>query len=137
MKYLKHINEFVGTNEPIIVKTGTFKTEEGNFSYYGYDNTDRKTNKMFTVYEDKNGWIIRNAYVPENIQRKGIASKFYKQMNILSKHKTGNPIKSTQPRILSDGTIVHELSDDAIALWEYFVKKGIAKKIADKNYQFN
>ena len=92
---------------------------------------------MFTVLEDKNGWIVRNAIIPEELQQKGISTKFYLEMNKMSLKKTGKPLRSTQARILNNGKKVHELSDLGEKLWDSLVKKGYAKKISKKNYVFN
>lgn len=58
-------------------------------------------------------------------------------MNAESLNKTGKPLRSTQPRILQSGEIVHELSNDGIRLWDSLVKKGYATKLGEKNYVFN
>ena len=57
-------------------------------------------------------------------------------MNIKSKKKTGKNLRSTQPRVLNNGEVVHELSKEGIALWDSFVSKGLAVKLGDKNYVF-
>lgn len=117
-------------------KIKSFKTSEGNFSIYDTQTDVRDRANMFTVHENPDGWVIRNAIVPDDQQRKGIATDFYIKMNELSKQQTGNPLRSTQPRKLSNGEIVHELSDDGIKLWDSFVEKGLANKHSHKNYSF-
>lgn len=119
-----------------VKKVKDFKTEEGSFSTYDVAKDVRGRADMFTVLKDKDGYIVRNALIPEEMRRKGIASKFYQQMNEESIAKTGNPLRSTQPRRLVTGETVHELSDDAVKLWDSFVEKGLAEKIGDKNYRF-
>lgn len=131
----EYLNEQVGDKHGLTLKKiKTFKTCEGKFSVYDISNDIRGRADMFTVFEDKNGWIVRNAFVPDELQRKGIATKFYIEMNEKSKQKTGIPLRSTQQRILSNGKIVHELSKDGISLWDSFVNKGLARKISEKNY---
>ena len=102
----------------IFKKVKSFKTEEGNFSIYDTQTDVRNRASMFTVFESPDGWIVRNSIVPEDLRRKGLATNFYKKMNELSKQKTGNPLRSTQPRTLSTGEVVHELSNDGIQLWD-------------------
>jgi hypothetical protein len=117
-------------------KIKSFKTSEGKFSIYDISDDVRGRANMFTVIEDKNGWIVRNAIVPDELRRKGIATRFYIEMNERSKQKTGKKLRSSQPRKLFTGEIVHELSKDSVALWDSFVKRGLAKKIGEKNYVF-
>lgn len=121
---------------PIIKKIKSFKTEEGTFSIWDINDNHRNRADMFTVHEDKNGWIIRNALVPDELQKQGMATNFYIKMNELSKKKTNKPLRSTQPRKLNSGEIVHELSELGQKLWDSLVNKGLAIKISDKNYQF-
>lgn len=128
---------YENVDHPIVIKKiKSFITDNGNFSVYDISNDIRDRGDMFTVFEDKNGWIVRNAFVPIELQRKGIATQFYIEMNKKSKQKTGKNLRSTQPRTLVTGENVHELSKDGIALWDSFVSKGLATKISDKNYIF-
>jgi len=123
---------------PGLVKIKEFKTDEGKFSSYDITNeAPRNRANIGTVHEAKEGWVVRNIWVPKELQRKGIAAKFYKQMNEESIKSTGNPLRSTQERNLANGEVVHEVSADAIALWDSFVKEGIAEKLGEKNYLFN
>ena len=124
-------------SEPKVEKNKSFKTDEGKFSVYDIEKDVRNRADMFTVKEDKNGWIVRNVLIPENLQRKGLATEFYKRMNAESIKKTGKPLRSTRPRKLSTGEIVHELSEDGIKLWDSFVTKGLATKESEKMYSFN
>ncbi len=133
-KYL--VEGLNGNSNIVIKKIKAFKTDEGHFSSYDIANDIYGRATMFTVFEDTNGWIVRNAMVPDELQRKGIATDFYIKMNEKSKQKTGNPLKSTQPRKLSTGEVVHELSSNGIALWDSFVKQGLAVKLGNKNYVF-
>ena len=133
----EYLNEQIRNETNLVMKKiKSFKTDEGKFSIYDVSEDIRGRANMFTVFEDKNGWIVRNAFVPDELQRKGIATKFYIEMNQKSKQKTGKNLRSTQPRMLSNGEIVHELSNDGISLWDSFVNKGLAKKISEKNYIF-
>ena len=54
------------------------------------------------------------------------------KMNNLSLEKTGKPLQS----IKADKTGLIELSDEGKAMWDSFVKKGIAIKISEKKYRF-
>lgn len=119
-----------------LVKIKEFSTEEGSFSAYDLtEEAPKDRANIATVYESEEGWIVRNILVPEDMQRKGVASNFYKKMNIESLKQTGKPLRSTQPRKLVSGDVVHELSEDGIALWDSFVKDGIAEKLGEKDYQ--
>ena len=120
-----------------LIKVKSFKTQEGDFEIYDTEKGGaRGRGDMFTVFKSKDGWIIRNAFVPEQLQKKGIATDFYLKMNEESIKKTGKPLRSTQERILINGERVHELSKDGISLWDSFVKKGYAIKNGEKNYSF-
>ena len=135
---IKNFDQFLSEKTNIkITKIKSFETDEGHFSVYDINDTHHNRGDMFTVFEDKNGWIIRNVLIPNDIKRNGIATDFYLKMNDLSKSNTNHPLKSTQPRKLSNGEVVHELSNDAQLLWDSFVRKGLVKKISDKNYTFN
>lgn len=129
-----NITESMAT--PRIRKIKSFKTDEGKFSYYDFEDEPRDRMTMFTVFEDRNGWIVRNAFVPDTMQNQGIATQFYIDMNDMSRQKTGKPLRSTQPRMISGGEIVHELSVFGIKLWDSLVRKGYAEKLGDKNYKF-
>jgi len=118
-----------------IKKIKSFTTSEGDFAHYDYEEMPRRA-AMFTIFESPDGWIIRNAFVPESLQKQGIATEFYRRMNQLSHSSTGNPLRSTQPRTLSTGEVVHELSMAGIALWDSLVSKGYAQKLSHKNYIF-
>ncbi len=120
-----------------LIKVKSFKTDEGKFAIYDTEKGGARGRvDMFTVLEDKKGWIIRNAFVPDTLQKQGIASSFYKKMNEESIKKTGKPLRSTQQRTLNSGEIVHELSKDGIRLWDSLVKNGYAEKLGEKNYVF-
>jgi len=129
-----------GTSGPAklhrLKKVFDFKTDEGTFATYDIDKEHRGRPDMFTVHKDKGGYIVRNSLVPDDQRRKGLASELYRALNAESLKKTGNPLRSTQPRTLATGEVVHELSDDAVALWDNFVRKGEAEKLGEKNYRF-
>jgi len=144
MKYIKSTYFFIKEKKSITLnnkfkleKIKTFETEEGRFSIYDTSKDVRDRANIFTVLEDKNGWIVRNSFVPPELQRNGLATNFYIEMNKQSKNKTGKNLRSTQQRVLSNGETVHELSNNGIALWDSFVQKGLARKIGFKNYIFN
>lgn len=119
-----------------LMKVRDFSTSEGKFSVYDISKNVRGRGDMFTVLKDKGGYIVRNAFVPDELQRQGIATEFYKMMNDESIRKTGNPLRSTRKRKLSSGEEVHELSSDGIRLWDSLVQKGLAVKLGDKDYVF-
>jgi len=50
-------------------------------------------NPMFTVDQSTDGYEIRGTFIPENLQRKGIATRFFKYMNDESNKKTKQPLK--------------------------------------------
>ncbi len=118
-----------------IKKINSFKTDEGMFSVYDIDKDHRRAD-MFTVHEDKGGFIVRNVLIPEEMRRTGIATTTYRAINQESLKKTKRPLRSTQPRILTSGQTVHELSADGVALWDSFVAKGLAEKRGEKDYIF-
>lgn len=118
-----------------ITKGNTFTTEEGTFTEYQLKD-DTRNMATFTVFESPDGWIVRNAYVPESMQKKGIATNFYIEMNKRSIDATGNPLRSTQPRTLQTGETVFELSEAGRKLWDSLAKKGMARKLADETYKF-
>ena len=126
-----------GVDVPKLLKVKSFKTDEGNFDIYDTEKDGARGRvDMFTILKDKNGWIVRNAFVPDNLQKKGIATDFYKKMNEASIKATGNPLRSTQQRTLSNGEVVHELTPNAIKLWDSLVRDGFAEKLGEKNYRF-
>ena len=117
-----------------IQKVRDFKTEEGNFTQYAF-NGDIKTGEV-TVQKDPKGFTIRNILLPENARRKGIGTQTYEALNEQSIKETGNPLMSTKPRTLLNGTVIHEMTKDAKGLWDSFVTKGDAIKNPDGTYQF-
>lgn len=137
---LRHIlNKMLLEAHPMFHKIKDFKTSEGSFSVYDIEkdvHVQRKRPEMFAVLKSKDGYIVRNVLIPNELKRTGIATEFYILMNTESKQKTKKPLRSTQPRKLSNGEIVHELSSDGIALWDSFVAKGLAVKHSEKNYSF-
>lgn len=126
------------SNRYIFFKIKDFTTSEGKFTVYDVEKNIANLRRpaMFTVLKDKKGYIVRNVIVPDELQRKGIATEFYKFINDESIRKTKNPLRSTQSRTLSNGKTVHELSSDGIRLWDSLVSKGLAVKISEKNYKF-
>jgi len=119
-----------------IVQADTFTTDEGTFTNYKIVGDDRNM-PAFTVFESPDGFIVRNAYVPESMQKGGIATNFYMEMNERSLEQTGNPLRSTQPRTLNSGKQVFELSEAGKKLWDSMVSKGLASKLSDGTYEFN
>lgn len=119
-----------------IYKFRSYETESGKFSEYDIEKSGYKRGWMFTVHESPEGWVVRNAFVPEVLQKSGIGTAFYKKMNELSLKDTKMPLRSTPARKLSNGQDVHELSDDGIKLWDSLVAKGYAVKRGHKDYVF-
>lgn len=118
-----------------IIKENIFTTEEGVFTEYKLKGDERNM-ATFTVFESPDGWIVRNAYVPESMQKQGIATNFYTEMNQRSIDSTGKPLRSTQPRTLKSGKTVFELSEAGKKLWDSLSKKGMARQLENKTYQF-
>lgn len=123
---LKKIQERLRVAKNIVLhKLGTRKTSDGTFTVYDYEkNPDGRPN-MFTVLEDKDGWVVTIAFVPPEMQGLGISKDFHIEMNTRSIKTTGNPLKSS-----------NELSNDGIKFWDALVKKGYAIKHGDKDYSF-
>ena len=132
MKHLKLYEEY----DNKIIKLKTFETEEGVFSVYDIDDSHRNRNDYYTVFEHPDGWIVRNVILPIELQNQNISTNFYIYINDESIKNTGNPLRSTQERVLNNGESVHELSILGIKLWDSLVRKGYAKKISLKNYIF-
>ena len=124
----------VGPPVPEVKKIRSLRTEEGVFSVWDIDATHRRPD-MFTVWESKDGWIVRNVLIPEELQRMGIASKTYRTLNQLSLKATGKPLRSTQERTLMNGQQVLELSGQGRGLWDSLVGKGMAERVGD-TYKF-
>jgi hypothetical protein len=119
-----------------IEKQDSFETDEGIFTNYKLV-SDNRNMPTFTVFESKDGWIVRNAYIPESEQGKGVGTNFYKYMNLKSIEATGKPLRSTQPRTLNNGTEVFELSDLGHKLWDSLVRNNLAVKKENGTYVFN
>jgi len=81
-------------------------------------------NPMFTVDESANGYEIRGAWIPENLQRKGISTKFFQFMNNESKKKTKKPLK-----------LSNDLSSDGKQLIQGLISKGMVHEL-DGQYFF-
>jgi hypothetical protein len=108
--------------------------ETGKFTQYAWGG-DRKLGEV-TVHKGSGGFTIRNIFLPEGERGKGIGTQIYEALNSQSIKETNNPLMSTKPRVLNNGTKVFELSNDAKNLWEGLVKKGKAIKNSDGTYQF-
>ena len=119
-----------------IIRQRTFITPEGRFAHYDIKKDPYNRVCFYTVFEDPAGYIIRNAFLPDFLQKKGISTRFYIQMNDQSMHEVGKPLRSTQKRTLSSGEVVHELTPAAVALWESLTRRGLVEKISEKNYKF-
>ena len=80
----------------------------------------------------KDGYVVSNIILENPNRGKGYATKLYKELNKESIDETNKPLQSIKPD--ENGTI--ELSKDGKALWESFVKKGIAEIIGKNRYKF-
>lgn len=117
-------------------KIQDFNTSEGRFTVYDVDDNHRDRPDMFTVIKSSDGYVVRNAYLPDNLTNQGIGTNFYIQMNKESMKKTGHPLRSSPPRKLFSGETIIELSIRGVKLWDSLVRKGLAKKIGDRQYTF-
>lgn len=111
-----------------------FRTDDGDFSTYAW-NGDIRQGEV-TVHKSKDGYTMRNILLSDGVRGKGIGSQIYQAFNKESLDNTGNPLRSTKPRKLANGTTVHELSNDAKKVWDRFVSDGKAIKNDDGSYQF-
>lgn len=84
------------------------------------------------VVQHKDGYEMTNIIIDDELRGKGIATKFYKEINDESKSKTGKTLQSIKPD--KQGNI--ELSSDGKRFWESLVKNGFAKKIKTNRYRF-
>jgi hypothetical protein len=129
----------VAQNLPNIRSQKKFKTDEGQWEVFDIEPDENKVRgrpSMFTVLKSKDGYVVRNAYLPQEMQKQGIGSSFYQRMNAESVAKTGKPLRSSPPRTLMTGETITELSPEGVALWESLVRKGLAKKTGEKQYIF-
>ncbi len=139
---LTHVPMWVTTrkdiqkSEQIPKKIRDFRTDEGQFADYDVDPRPTGRAPMFTIQRHPKGYVVRNAMVPEAMQRQGIATRFYQALNQESVQRTGKPLRSTPPRQLQDGRTVHEFTPAATALWDSLARKGVAEKVGD-NYVMN
>ena len=138
MKFFSEIlNEAkIKINELYFKKIFKFKSSEGNFSTWDIDNNHLSRPDMFTVWEHKDGWVIRNSIIPEEFQQQSIGTQFYIKMNEFSVKQTKNPLRPSPERILNNGTPVIELSELGEKLWSSLVKKSHAIKVGNKKYKF-
>jgi len=123
-----------------------FSTEEGLFEVYSIIaetqqpiHPGEKVNNragVISIHKTKNGFMIRNILLSDDIQRLGVGTEIYEKINKKSIIETGKPLISTQPRELMNGDIVHELTPSSRGLWEKFVKDEKAEKIENNSYRF-
>jgi hypothetical protein len=116
------------------VKSNSFKSLEGNFDVYSWKGSMRDGEA--TVHKSKDGFVIRNVRVPDSAQKQGIGTALYRAINEQSLKMTGKPLRSTQPRTLSDGRKVLEMTDASKNLWKSLVKKGEAVNLPDGTFEF-
>lgn len=82
-------------------------------------------NPMFTVDKSSNGYEIRGTFIPENLQRKGIATRFFKYMNDESKKKTKQSLKLSNDLSVEGKQLIHGLISKGLVIekdGEYFFK---------------
>jgi hypothetical protein len=84
------------------------------------------------VEKSRDGFVINNVIIDEAGRGKGAATRLYIAVNKQSVKATGKTLQS----IKKDRTGKIEISSDGKALWESFVKKGLAKKISKDRYRF-
>ncbi len=84
------------------------------------------------VEKSPDGFVVTNVIIDESARGKGVATRFYTYVNKQSVKATGKTLQS----IKKDKNGKIELSADGKALWESFVKKGLAKKISKGRYRF-
>lgn len=114
--------------------TQEYKGSDGG-AYRDYHLNNNPRDGILTVELDmENGYRIRNVFVDESLQRKGIATLAYEMLNRESIKSTGKPLRSSEVGHArksgpTSGT------PEAVALWESLVEKGEAERVGD-HYQF-
>jgi hypothetical protein len=110
------------------VFTQSFKIGNCKFYDYTFDGGG-----FARVQITKFGFMMRNISLMKDCQKKGLATKLYKELNLESLKLTGCTLQSTK---LKDNFGNIELSDEGQLFWQKLVKKGLAKKISNKRYRF-
>lgn len=103
MNYILSLNEFSKyrnvvfiINDMVIKPIKKVKSEKyGKCTMYDIEDDPRRPT-LFTVSENKNGWVMVNSNIPEEMRRTGIATQFYLNINDLSMVKTGKPLRSNR-----------------------------------------
>jgi hypothetical protein len=108
----------------------SFTNEKGNeVTQYKLSSND---GGYARVEKSPDGFVVTNVIIGEGARGKGVATRLYIELNKESVRATGQTLQSIKKD--RDGNI--ELSADGQALWESFVKKGLAKRIGKKRYRF-
>ena len=63
-----------------------FRNKKNNDLYGIFFSSGKGT--FLEFFKDKKGWVVRNVIVPTEFQRKGLATKFYINMNKMSLKNT-------------------------------------------------
>jgi len=111
-----------------------FKTSEGSFTSYFWNGN--KQQGEVTIEKAKTGYLVRNIFLHDGDQRKGIGSEIYAWVNDLSVRATGNPMRSTKPRNLLGGDTVFDLSAAGKRLWKSLESKGFAVREDNGSYVY-
>jgi hypothetical protein len=109
-----------------LIVNGTKLTEmldDDNIAFYQIEGA--LEGEGFSVEKNSNGYIVYLINIPKKLQRKGIATAFYNELNRVSILNTGSSVKSS-PMLTKEGE----------AMWEGFVKKNLAKKLKNGQYRF-
>ena len=118
------------TEKPLrgFTKTRTFEKKGSKYSAYNIEGGHGEGGEEnFIIREKPDGFVVDSVLLPEYLQRKGVATDFYKQINERSIKETGNSLKSSP---------ISSLSSEGESLWNGLVKKGLAEKIGKDGYQF-
>lgn len=97
--------------------------------HYNIKDGGRADNVMVTV--TKNGYVLNNALLSDEIKGKGEGTKIALDLNEQSLKETGKPLQSL-PEYNKVGLKNH--TEEGKGLWESLVKKGYAVKNADNSY---
>ncbi len=133
-------------------KVGEFKLDreyvvEGNkFDEY-FLNGDKRKGQITVDKNPKLGWRIRNVFVDDgatisgtpnnpNLQRKGLATRAYEDLNRLSIKETGKPLRSSEIFGAKNKTGFTTLNEAGQKLWKNLVKLGKAELVDNLYYRF-
>lgn len=115
------------------VKTKTYKTPHGSFEEY-FLGGDGRSGIMTIETDKRKGFRVRNVFVDKPIQRMGYASRGYVLANEESMRRSNKPLRSSEIGYEKKNSVT-SMSPDAVALWDYFVGAGLARRVGD-HYEF-